>query len=441
MFNWAEACETQLKRTILQLQRNNYGGCLFAVRLLFILLRTPYSAVMRVRLQITSFVVAALYSGMWWWRWARAGAGSRMWSRFGWFSGSVCIGSVAGAVAWGANMQANALYYEAKIASTSPAQQQYYALYGLSKVWYTAFPIMYGVEFLCLIIPKLMLLGRLADGATRSLQAHIAGAKNFRPFWISGRSLPMMYKLIASSVIMLSLVSMVSYLVAGAYYNLSSGRLAQAAAACDAQGFNTTMSQSLFNEGIVFDTNANTAQAIQNASEAVTLLLISFSYVVLVSWSVAIFRIVERVAAHALADAAAHTGHDRIDARTEMAVAIVDDTMRAAAEQRRRLVAACIIVLITFPARAVFDVLHAYSAFNDPSICSDVCGVCQTDRRLIHEWLNYTPEFQPIVVALSSPLPLTISLWLVSTAHARARAIAGGDITPSDPTAAHRAVT
>ena len=127
-----------------------------------------------------------------------------------------------------------------------------------------------------------------------------------------------------------------------------------------------------------------------------------------------------------------------------MAVAIVDDTMRAAAEQRRRLVAACIIVLITFPARAVFDVLHAYSAFNDPSICSDVCGECQTDRRLIHEWLNYTPEFQPIVVALSSPLPLTISLWLVSTAHARARAIAGGDITPSDPmipTAAHRAGT
>ena len=71
MFNWAEACETQLKRTLLQLQRNNYGGCLFAMRLLYILLRTPYSAVMRVRLQITSFVVAALYSGMWWWRWAQ----------------------------------------------------------------------------------------------------------------------------------------------------------------------------------------------------------------------------------------------------------------------------------------------------------------------------------------------------------------------------------
>jgi len=321
-------------------------------------------------------------------------------------------------------MQANALYYEAKIASTSPAQQQYYALYGLSKVWYTAFPIMYGVEFLCLIIPKLMLLGRLADGATRSLQAHIAGAKNFRPFWISGRSLPMMYKLIASSVIMLSLVSMVSYLVAGAYYNLSSGRLAQAAAACDAQGFNTTMSQSLFNEGIVFDTNANTAQAIQNASEAVTLLLISFSYVVLVSWSVAIFRIVERVAAHALADAAAHTGHDRIDARTEMAVAIVDDTMRAAAEQRRRLVAACIIVLITFPARAAFDVMNAFAAFDlQLNPACPLCDPCQTQQWLINTWIQYTPEFQPIVVALSSPLPLIVSIWLLTAAHARAIAI------------------
>ena len=30
----------------------------------------------------------------------------------------------------------------------------------------------------------------------------------------------------------------------------------------------------------------------------------------------------------------------------------------------------------------------------------------------------YTPEFQPLVVAFSSPLPLSLSLWLLTAAHA-----------------------
>ena len=35
-------------------------------------------------------------------------------------------------------------------------------------------------------------------------------------------------------------------------------------------------------------------------------------------------------------------------------------------------------------------------------------------------WLEYTPEFQPLVFALSSPVPLTVSLWLITAAHTRA---------------------
>ena len=43
---------------------------------------------------------------------------------------------------------------------------------------------------------------------------------------------------------------------------------------------------------------------------------------------------------------------------------------------------------------------------------------------VVKAWLIYTPEFQSVVVALSSPLPLTLSLWLITSAHARALAIA-----------------
>ena len=42
---------------------------------------------------------------------------------------------------------------------------------------------------------------------------------------------------------------------------------------------------------------------------------------------------------------------------------------------------------------------------------------------VVKAWLIYTPEFQSVVVALSSPLPLTLSLWLITAAHTRALAL------------------
>ena len=104
---------------------------------------------------------------------------------------------------------------------------------------------------------------------------------------------------------------------------------------------------------------------------------------------------------------------------------IVADTMQFAADQRQRLTVACVIVLITFPARAAFDLLHAYAIFNDPfnPACGE-CDPCQSTPILINTWLHYTPEFRSIVVAVSSPLPLTLSLWLLTKAQARVRLIA-----------------
>ena len=45
---------------------------------------------------------------------------------------------------------------------------------------------------------------------------------------------------------------------------------------------------------------------------------------------------------------------------------IVADTMQFAADQRQRLTVACVIVLITFPVRAAFDLMQAYAAFKAP---------------------------------------------------------------------------
>ena len=78
-------------------------------------------------------------------------------------------------------------------------------------------------------------------------------------------------------------------------------------------------------------------------------------------------------------------------------------------------------VLITFPARAAFDLLQAYAKLNDEiSIACGPCDACQSTPYIVRSWLNYTPEFLPIVVAV----PLTLSLWMLTKGHARARLIA-----------------
>jgi hypothetical protein len=216
---------------------------------------------------------------------------------------------------------------------------------------------------------------------------------------------------------------MVAYFVAGAYFVQASGLFNQAATSCDAVGGNTNSSLALFQSALAVDSDAFTAVAVQNVSEAIALLLISSAYIILVPLSVAMFRRAERVGAHALVAVAARV--DAGDHRSDRAAAIVDDTIQAAAQQRRRLVIACVVVLVTFPARAAFDLLRAYSVFNaqpSPS-CVGNCEPCQSDRFIINMWIALTPEFQSTVVALSSPLPLFVSLWIINGAHAQAYAI------------------
>ena len=108
-----------------------------------------------------------MYSGAWWWRWLRVGAQSKMWPLLGWFSGLMCVGSVAGMVAWCAASQSNSNYYQA---FTSSTRQQYYIVIGACDRWLAVFGVPYGLEFLCLVIPKLLLLGRLMSDAARSLK-------------------------------------------------------------------------------------------------------------------------------------------------------------------------------------------------------------------------------------------------------------------------------
>jgi hypothetical protein len=353
-------------------------------------------------------------------RWATDGVKKRTWGQLGLFSGLVCVGSVAGSVAWGAQMQGNAFNYEAGI--TGINHRQSYSLFASSSRWFATVSILYPVEFLCFIIPKLVMLGRLTTNATRSLQVHAQEQEQSNGVGVRVSLLAIVHRAIATAVVLCSLGGMVALYVTGAYFVQVARLNDQAAAACDTQGNDTMLSLALINETGDILTQAGIAASVQAILEAIALLLISTAYLILVPLSVAMFRRAERVGARALLSVAAGTNGG--DHRTGRVAAIVDDAIHAAAEQRQRLLIACVVVLITFPARAAFDLLNAYSVFNDTynPACGQ-CDPCQSQQYIINEWISYTPEFQPIVVALSSPLPLALSLWIITGAHTLAYAI------------------
>jgi hypothetical protein len=322
---------------------------------------------------MVSFATAGVYSGMWWLRWAKHGASENMWPLLGWFSGLLCVGSVAGCVAWGAATQNNALLWEQFEPGNTRAQ--YYTFSASYNRWSTAFYITNGLEFLCLIITKLLLLGRLARDATRIFRDENTFDEEQEMSGV-GRKLPMLYKVLASVVTLCSAVGMAAY-IAAAVYNSQISRLSyQAAAACDPLGHDTNSSL-LF--ALAFEdkiTHRYDCLAVQSVSEATSLLLISSMYLVLVTLSVSIFRQAEKVAARALV--ATQPNNSSMTAAT----AIIGDAILAAAEQRRRLTLACVVVLISFPCRIAFDLLQAYATFDVQfnSLCPSPCGTCQSNQ-------------------------------------------------------------
>ena len=221
-------------------------------------------------MQVVSFVIAAIYSGAWCLRWVKASGKEGTWAQLGLFSGMVCVGSIAGAVAWVVNIPSNDLIYEAN--SLAITRRQSYTLAAASFRSISVFLILYGLEFFCLIISKLMLLGRLAASAVDSSQVNVVGMSGVRRRWLSGRTLPIVYRVMAGAVVVGSVVGLVASCVAGVYYAQQANLNDEVAGACDAAGNDTNSSLVLLNAVIDLHTKAYTARSVEASSEALTLL-------------------------------------------------------------------------------------------------------------------------------------------------------------------------
>jgi hypothetical protein len=238
--------------------------------------------------------------------------------------------------------------------------------------------------------------------------------------------LPMVFKVMAGTVVVSCVVSSAASVATSVFMLQAAPLYRQAAAACGPAGEDTTLSRAFNSQSLSFIARQRQAESIKATFDAIALLLISVTFVVVVSWIVILFHKVERIANRALLFAGQRTFKEmqrvrvaNIDAPgpEDQVATRIGHYVQIAAKRRRRLTKACIMVLVTFPARAVLEVLTSVSFY---AVFNRECNVrepCQSNEYLISIWLFLTPEFRPIIVALSSPLPVMLSLWLVTKMH------------------------
>ena len=176
----------------------------------------------------------------------------------------MCAGSVAGAVAWGAYMPKLAFYYEAFAPDVTA--QQFYALVASSNRWAAVYLIVYPVEFLCLIMAKVMLLGRLSNHASHNYNSQEwhrddgVGACHC----IGEYALEKLHRAISKAVALASVAGVLAMVVSAVYVVKAAGVYDQAAAACDAASSDANSSLA----ASVISAEARTFQSAQAIIEA-----------------------------------------------------------------------------------------------------------------------------------------------------------------------------
>ena len=139
----------------------------------------------------------------------------RVWVLYGWFSGLMCVGSVFGAVTWGAYMQNLAALFSS--ATLGLSQAQILLLYAQTQYWSAAFDVTYAIEFMCLIVAKLMVLHRMGE--------FLIGKHNSM-----GRRLFIGWRVVMSSVVVFNVAGLCGN-AAAAVFAKQSGDLCVSAAA------------------------------------------------------------------------------------------------------------------------------------------------------------------------------------------------------------------
>jgi len=315
-----------------------------------------------------------------WWR-LEEDDRRRVWLLYGWFSGLMCVGSVFGAVAWASRMQFLLVRFSSRTPGFSIRQKQ--SLLVEKRNWEAAFVIPFAIEFVCLSVAKLMVLERMADFAV---------AKN-DGMWsrvaVGGRVV-MAAVFVGNAVIFCSSIAASIFFGQSASFYSASG---------DAHVANNTADYvKLVQQALQKDSTGLIAESVQQFSEVIVLMIIILAFAVV-----------------GIAGAR----------RVNSALRNMNDEQGAAGRQlRRQIVGTTAFVFVTFLLRAAFNIMYALARAlqNDAAACAATSGDCDSTClnkwKLMNTWIAFTPEFQSMVILISSPVAMIVALWGMTSKRA-----------------------
>ena len=317
------------------------------------------------------------------------------WGLYGWFSGLMLCGSCFGAVAWGAYMQNLVSTFNAlNNPSSTLTNAQSFSIAAQTSRWVAAFAVVYAMEFLCLSAAKLMVLDRMMEFAMRK------GDGVWRRWVVGGR-------VVMAAVVAGNVVGLGGNVAAAVYFQRTAVHYSAASAAFAANS--TADANNFVNLANQQQQLAVSTQSLQSFCEVAVLLLI-----------IVAFAVVGAACARRLSsEQQRHDDNPFVNAADAAAAA------PAWRQLRLRIVGTAAFVFVTFLLRAVYSTMFALANelqnggnfANCPS--GNQCDAsCFNLYKLIQVWLFNTPEFQQIVVLISSPLALLVALSGMTTDRA-----------------------
>jgi hypothetical protein len=308
-----------------------------------------------------------------------------VWPLYGRFTGLMFVGSCFGSIAWLCNMQTFAFNFHATSLRNDDAKQlqvQIQTAYAQQSAWQAAFLVFYAMDFLFLSSAQLLILHRMLG-----FIGHVTTSLN-----IFQQSVDVA-RMVMTIVVVGNVIGLLSNVVAAAFSARASALNLEAAAAWEANPTNTTKFVDLVIQYGTQYQNLARAQSVQQFSEVLVLLMIILAFSA--SGALAIKRL--RASAKA--------------------------TGSAGARLQRKILGTVAVVFCSFLLRTIFSIMNAVSNAlqNNQVDCSGqyLCSPCYNVYTNMQVWFSFTPEFQLVVILISSPMASLVALWGMTSDRAK----------------------
>jgi hypothetical protein len=292
---------------------------------------------------------------------------------------------------------------------------------------FAAFSVFYPMEFLCLSIAQLLVLDRLYQFVT--LNAEHGEMIRIRLWSLARR--------VVICVTVAGNLAGVCGNIAAAVYHSRSADFFSASSVVAAASVNITAEAraeavALFQQGRVQNQLAVSVGSVQSFCEVVVLLLIVASYAVVSTACVQRLRDMM---------SSVNTFSSSVSSDRTPTAKFFTSLSEKRAELQNRILLSTVSVFVGFIIRSVFSTMHAVSNHLQDwdKVCSNVslCDECHSVYSHMAFWMHLTPEFQLMIILISSPVSLFVALWGMTPPAAFSTTIAtvedGSDSLPRNP--------